>query len=267
MLSAANSDCPPQHRATMIARDLPAAVARGELFLVYQPVCQSNGARVVALEALLRWKHPVLGLVPPDEFIPVAEVSGWIDQIGEWVLRTACAQACAWPKDVSVAVNVSGFQLTDDFPYVVASVLERTGLPGERLELEITETSLVDLSQSRPALQRLRALGVRIALDDLGAGYSGLSRVIEVQPDGLKLDRSITERIDSNRDAAVMVRAIAGFCQEIGMTLTIEGIERLEQFVILKQLPSCRLQGYFFSRAVDADEVEGFLDRWQRAAA
>src|SRR4029077_20243914 len=184
--------------------DLRNAISRGELYLVYQPQKDISDGKIIGFEALLRWKHATRGNVPPAEFIPVAEESGIIPQIGEWVLRTACSDAESWTQPLLLAGDVSAVQIHNaNFAHLVHEILFETGLPPNRLELEITETALVrDLNRALATLRRIKVLGVRIAMDDFGTGYSSLSNLRSFPFDKIKIDSSFIRSVNVNDQAA-----------------------------------------------------------------
>jgi len=243
--------------------DLRAALLRGEFELNYQPVVSVETGRVSAFEALLRWRHPQRGLVPPDTFIPVAEQIGLIVPIGEWVLRTACKEAATWPKDVRIAVNLSAVQFKGGkIAATVASALAEAGLEPRRLELEITESVLLRDSESNLAhLNQLRALGTRISMDDFGTGYSSLSYLRSFPFDKIKIDRSFVEDIAGSQGDGAIVKAVAGLGTSLGMATTAEGVETPEQLARVVADGCTEIQGYLFGRPVPAGEVGATLER------
>jgi diguanylate cyclase (GGDEF)-like protein/PAS domain S-box-containing protein len=232
--------------------DLRTATENDELFLHYQPQ-QTIDGEAIGFEALLRWHSPKRGLVAPSIFIPVAEESGLIVQIDEWVLREACHEAARWPEPLTVAVNISPTQFrTGDFPGFVHAVLMETGLPAERLELEVTEGVLIDdFSRAISILCRLKALGVRIALDDFGTGFSSMSYLHSFPFDKIKIDRAFVGDLEDNRHSMAIVRAIIDLGHSLNVPILAEGVETEEQLAILKR-GGC-------------DEVQGFLSGQPRA--
>ena len=233
--------------------DLRQAVARDEFRLVYQPQGDISSSQMVGFEALLRWHHPARGLVPPDIFIPVAEDSGAILQIGEWVLRTACREAASWPQPLSIAINVSALQIySDNFVQLVHATLLETGLSPRRLELEITETALVrDLQRALNALRQIKALGVRIAMDDFGTGYSSLSNLRAFPFDKIKIDGSFVRSVNTNEQAATIVRAVLGLGRGLGLPVLAEGVETRAELEFLESEKCTEAQGYFLGRPSD----------------
>jgi diguanylate cyclase (GGDEF)-like protein len=230
--------------------DLRHALARGELALAYQPIYDLAANALCGFECLLRWHHPERGLVSPAVFIPVAEETGAIVEIGAWVLRQACADVVAMPGGLKIAVNLSPLQLASgDIAERVAGVLAETGLEAGRLELEITETALfVNDRHNLEALGRLRALGSRIALDDFGTGYSSLSHLRQFPLDKIKIDRSFVQDMAVRPDSAAIVRSLAGLAHELGMATTAEGIETREQLALIRAAGCTQAQGYLLGK-------------------
>ncbi|BCM21900.1 EAL domain-containing protein [Mesorhizobium sp. J8] len=233
-----------------LEQDLRQAVARGEFRLVYQPQKEISSGRMIGFEALLRWRHPERGEVPPSVFIPVAEDSGSIAQIGEWVLAAACKEAATWKNPLTVAVNVSAVQLHNpDFSRKVHEVLLRTGLAAGRLELEITETALVkDMPRALATLRQIKALGVRVAMDDFGTGYSSLSNLRAFPFDKIKIDGSFIKSVDRNSQVATIVRAVLGLGRGLGLPVLAEGVETLDELRFLNAEDCDIGQGYFLGR-------------------
>jgi diguanylate cyclase (GGDEF)-like protein len=247
--------------------DLERAVAEQQFVLLYQPVVESVSQRIVAAEALLRWQHPRYGLLTPDRFIDDLESTGLIVQVGEWVLRTACAQARAWADSLDVAldihVNVSARQLSRmDFPHIVRRALEASQLDGNRLVLELTETSLVE--SNRAAGVRLRAvkrLGCRVALDDFGTGYSSLTHLRDFPIDMLKVDRSFISELSLDAVTPSLAGVLINLGASIGTSVVAEGVETPEQLRALTGMRCPLYQGFYFSRPVDADRLGLLLTR------
>jgi diguanylate cyclase (GGDEF)-like protein len=233
------------------------AVARQEFRLYYQPQVDARTGAFTGAEALIRWIDPERGVVPPSEFIAIAEQTNLITGIGEWVLHTACAEAATWPDPLTVAVNVSPVQFRD--PRLVATVaaaLEESGLPGHRLELEITEGVLIDDEENvLSLLQELRRLGVRISLDDFGTGYSSLRHLHRFPFDKIKIDRAFVSRAPDDRDSAAIVRAIVSLGESLGISTTAEGVETAEQRDFVAHEGCDQIQGYLYSRPVPASEM------------
>jgi diguanylate cyclase (GGDEF)-like protein len=242
--------------------DLRGALARDQFELHYQPVVDTRSLAVTGFEALIRWTHPTRGRVPPDAFIPVAEETGLIVPVGDWVLRKACEDAVRWPGDVRLAVNVSAVQLMrPGLVEGVVATLAATGLAAGRLELEITETALLrDSPAVLACLHALRGLGVRVALDDFGTGYSSLSYLRKFPLDRIKIDRSFVEAVDEPGTAAI-VGAIAGLGASLGAAVTAEGVETERQLGALRLSGCGEAQGYLFGKPAPAAEAAAFLRR------
>ncbi|MGO9769993.1 MAG: putative bifunctional diguanylate cyclase/phosphodiesterase [Roseiarcus sp.] len=242
------------------------ALADEELEVYFQPINDAKTKSIRSFEALVRWRHPDRGMISPAEFIPLAEQTGLIVPLGEWVLRTACKEASHWPCDVRVSVNLSACQFkAGDLIGTVRKALADTGLAAQRLELEITESVLLDGSSDNLAmLHELRGLGAKIAMDDFGTGYSSLSYLRSFPFDKIKIDQSFVRNIDK-RDAREIVRAIAGLGRTLGMTTTAEGVETEDQLEKMIAYRCTEVQGYFFSPPVPASEVAGLLDRFHQA--
>jgi EAL domain-containing protein (putative c-di-GMP-specific phosphodiesterase class I) len=237
--------------------DLRDAIVENQFELYYQPLVSLDDRRILAFEALIRWHHPRRGFVSPAEFIPVAEETGLINEIGGWVLETATRQALSWPSDVAVAVNVSPVQFrTGQLQFKVVSALDKSGLPADRLLLEITEgVFLHDGEQTEAVLNDLRALGVRFAMDDFGTGYSSLSYIRKFPFDKIKIDQSFVRGLSDNPESMAIVRAVTNLCRDLGMKTTAEGVETAEQAAILTGLGCDTAQGYFFGRPMRAHDT------------
>jgi diguanylate cyclase (GGDEF)-like protein/PAS domain S-box-containing protein len=252
--------------------DLREAIRAESFELHYQPLVDLGSNEVTGCEALLRWPHPARGMVSPVEFIPVAEDTGMIIELGEWVLRTACAEAASWPDQVRIAVNVSPVQFrSQTLALKVASALADSGLAANRLELEITEAVLIrDDAAALEILHQLRALGVRIALDDFGTGYSSLSYLQRFPFDKIKIDRSFINDIGGIDGSSSIVQAVVTIAAARNMTTTAEGVETQQQFDLLRGLGCTQMQGFLFSAARPAGEIQAFFrsrDRTELAAA
>ena len=249
--------------------DLRRAVQAGEFELVYQPLYHLGDERVTGCEALLRWRHPERGTVSPADFIPLAEEIGLIVPLGEWVLRHACAEAAKWPDHVRLAVNLSPAQFRDrGLVGTVVSALASSGLPAERLELEITESVLLqDSAANMTMLHDLKALGVRISMDDFGTGYSSLSYLRSFPFDKIKIDQTFVRDILHDSDALAIIRAVLDLGASMGVTTTAEGVETLEQLNALRGQGCAEIQGYFISRPAPASEIARMLGITETSAA
>jgi diguanylate cyclase (GGDEF)-like protein len=245
-----------------LENDLRQAIRNDELALAYQPLVSPDGQRVVGVEALCRWPHPVRGYVPPSQFIPVAERSELIVPLGEWVLRQACLQAKDWPSHVILAVNVSPVQFRrPNFVDAVERILEETRFDPARLELEITESTLIgNVDGAESAMRQLKELGVKLALDDFGTGYSSLLYLRAFPFDKLKIDRSFVNSIESAADAAAIVHAIVSLGRGLGMKVTAEGVENAEQQLFLRAAGVHSMQGYYFGQPASAEEITARLE-------
>ncbi|WP_183985122.1 putative bifunctional diguanylate cyclase/phosphodiesterase [Sphingomonas jinjuensis] len=248
-------------RRRQIEADLRAAIRTGGLELRFQPIVGTGDAVIRGFEALLRWPHPIEGYIPPTEFIPIAEETGLIVALGEWVLHEACRVAADWPPHIRVAVNVSPLQFrAPGFQAVVLQALARSGIAPTRLEIEITESVFLDgVDAVTDILHKLRAMGVRIALDDFGTGYSSLSYLRSFPFDKLKIDRSFITNIASDESAGAIVKAILDLAGALRMETTAEGVENIEQQSELVSRGCDTLQGYLFSRPIDADAAMALL--------
>jgi diguanylate cyclase (GGDEF)-like protein len=251
--------------------DLRNAIVHGEFELYYQPLLNLERHEISACETLLRWHHPTRGMVPPVEFIPVAEETGLINQIGEWVLRQACVEAASWPPDIALAVNLSPVQFKNqNLAQLVVSALAHSGLPAQRLELEITEAVLLQNNEATLAtLHRLRELGVRVAMDDFGTGYSSLSYLRSFPFDKIKIDRSFICDIADKDESGAIVQAVTSLASRLNMATTAEGVETEAQLQIVERLGCTEMQGYLYSRPVPAAKLAGLLrmDRSEESGA
>lgn len=250
------------HARRNLERDMRSALVSDEFELHYQPFVDVRSGEICGCEALLRWHHPERGLVMPAEFIPLAEETGLIVPIGEWVLRTACAEAAKWPGNLRIAVNLSPAQFrSNKLVQVVLDALAASGIAAGRLELEVTETVIMHDSEAVfAALVQLHGLGVRIALDDFGTGYSSLSFLQKFSFDKIKIDRSfVNELTDANEQARQFARAVVRFAVSLGKTTTAEGVETREQLDLLRADACVEMQGYYFSRPIPGREIAQIL--------
>jgi diguanylate cyclase (GGDEF)-like protein/PAS domain S-box-containing protein len=241
--------------------DLRKASANGEFSVNYQPVVDLKTGMITACEALVRWHHPGRGWVPPQQFIPIAEETGLIVAIGEWVLRRACADAVDWPDDITIAVNVSPVQFRDsDFVRTVTSALESSRLPARRLELEITERVLIqDNIAALAVLRRLKDLGASIAMDDFGTGHSSLSYLRSFPFDRIKIDQTFIHDLPKSKDSLAIVRSVVGLSRSLGIVTTAEGVETRDQLEVLRTEGCTEAQGYFFSPPKEVAEIKQLL--------
>ena len=246
-----------------LERDLMQALSNQELGLQYQPIVSLVNGSITGFEVLARWHHPMLGLVSPTQFIPLAEASGSIIEIGAWVIRSACQQMQVWQQQfpaqftpLTLSVNLSCKQIAcPELPEQIEQILRETGLSAQSLKLEITESSIM----SHPdvielVLSQLQVLGVQLYIDDFGTGYSSLSRLLELPLDVLKIDRSFVQQLSSER-GEYLVRAIANLAQSLGIDVIAEGVETAEQSLKLQSLGCHRGQGYLFARPLDSQDI------------
>ncbi len=258
-----------QERLTL-ENELHGALERNEMLVYYQPLIDLHSGQVTAMEALIRWQHPTLGLISPAKFIPIAEANGAIVPIGEWVLRTACAQTRAWQlagfTPIRISVNLSSRQFEQ--PYlveIVNQILEETGLKASYLELEVTESFLMaDIERSVKTLKELQKLGICLALDDFGTGYSSLNYLKRFPVDMLKIDRSFVQDVMSNADSAAVTDAIIALAKSLRLKITAEGVETQEQLEYLQMRGCDEGQGFYFSRPVPADIIASMLQKSSR---
>jgi diguanylate cyclase (GGDEF)-like protein/PAS domain S-box-containing protein len=251
----------------VLHQDLSVAIKNGELSLHYQPQALSRhtvaSSEVLGFEALARWLHPVRGFVPPGDFIPLAEESGLIVEMGEWILREACREAASWPLPLQIAVNLSPAQfMHGDVVGLVHSILLETGLAPGRLELEITEGVLIDdFDRGLALLRRLKALGVRISMDDFGSGYSSLSYLQAFPFDKIKIDRAFVINLGRNPQSAAIVRAVIGLCHGLEMSIVAEGVETQEQLSFLADEGCDAVQGYFIGKPLPIAQYPALVGR------
>jgi len=246
------------------------ALERGELLLNYQPVVDANSESVVSFEALLRWHSQEHGFVSPAKFIPLAEDTRLIVPIGDWVMREACKEALKWPEYVRVAVNVSGEQLLDpQFAAKVVNALASTGLPPQRLEIEVTESIFVrDGATARATLEKIMELGCSVALDDFGTGYSSLGYLRTLRFSTIKVDRSFVQGAAvGNAESLAIIRAVVAMAQSLEMATTAEGVETAEEAQMIRDLGCTKIQGYYFGRPMGADEALALFRHVQQVGA
>ena len=254
-------------RRVSIENSLRKALDRNEFMLFYQPRLSVTTGMIVGAEALIRWNHPEHGMVMPDEFIPVAEESGLITPIGEWVLKTACRQNKHWQEiglaPIELAVNVSVRQIrSGDFRRTVEEALKEAGLALEFMGLELTESALAaNPERTIGVLQELKDMGVRVYIDDFGTGYSSLSYLKKLPINAIKVDRSFISDLTLNQDDSAIVRAIVAMAHSMKLRVTAEGVETLDQLAFLKVIGCDEMQGYFVSRPVPAEQFEELLRR------
>ena len=270
-------DAPMRERALSLLAlesDLRKAAEQGAFEVHYQPIVAAPSGQTSGFEALVRWQHPVYGSVSPSEFIPLAEETGLIIQIDRWVLRQACAQVAAWRRQpgrdlLTLNVNLSSQQFlrADLVPYV-AAVLAETGLVGEALRLELTETVMLSSAAAvRDNIARLKTLGVQLHIDDFGTGYSSLSYLQHLPSDTLKIDRSFIDRLCLNREGEELVRTIVSMAHNLGMKVVAEGVETAEQFSLLASLGCEYVQGYYFSKPLEAAAMDAFMTQTKPTGA
>jgi diguanylate cyclase len=246
-----------------LQRDLEGAIEKDELFLVYQPFLDLRENRITGFEALLRWQHPVRGLIPPSEFIPIAEETGLIHQIGEWVVRRACATLSNWPADVRVAVNFSAAQFHNtSILQSIVQALAQAEVSPSRLEIEITESMLISKYGSASSiLNSLLQLGVTVALDDFGTGFSSLTYLRKLPFSRIKIDQSFIRDMLVQPDCAAIVKSVIGLAQDLRIGVVAEGVETADQLEYLRQTNCDEVQGYLISRPISAEQVFALLNQ------
>lgn len=237
--------------------ELRRAIQLDELELYYQPIVETRTGAICGAEALIRWQHPTKGIILPDQFIPLAEETGMITQIGEWLLQTACADAASWPKDVKVAVNLSAVQFRkNNLVDVVIYALAQSGLPPERLELEITETALIEsATECLPVLHQFKNLGIAVALDDFGTGYSSLSQLMMFPFNKIKVDKSFIQNLTKRTECAAIIAATLTLARSLDIATTAEGVETVEQYRLLRLAGVTSLQGYLFQPPCPSSQI------------
>jgi diguanylate cyclase (GGDEF)-like protein len=240
-----------------LEQDLRNALANGEFELFYQPIVGLQDNKITSFEALLRWRHPERGMISPAEFIPIAEEMGLIIPLGEWVLRTACAEAATWPSDIKVSVNVSSLQLTNkNLVNVIINALASARVPAERLELEITESVFIQNTFANlSTLKKLHELGIKFAMDDFGTGYSSLGYLLSFPFSKIKIDRSFITGLSDTNESRAIVRAVADLARNLSMIVTAEGVETDRQLEQVRLLGCSEMQGYLFSHPLPAAEI------------
>jgi diguanylate cyclase (GGDEF)-like protein/PAS domain S-box-containing protein len=241
--------------------DLRHAIGTDQITLFYQPQLACSTGAITGFEALLRWHHPVHGAIAPADFIPIAEETGLIVGLGRWVIEQACATAATWAAPLRVAVNLSPVQFRGpDLPTQIAEILRRTGLPADRLELEVTETLLTNTKQALAILQRLRAQGIHITLDDFGTGYASLNHLRSFPFEKLKIDQSFVQHLGADHKALSLVKTILALAANLDLTAVAEGVETDQQLEILRGLRCGEVQGFLFGRAMPREDIDQYLD-------
>lgn len=250
----------------LLRRSLRMALVQQQFFVEYQPI--EEGGRIFGFEALLRWRHPLLGTISPAAFIPVAEADGLMPEIGAWVLEQACREAMKWPENYTVAVNLSAAEfLTSGLTDRVSQTLDLVGLPPDRLELEITESVLLERTVNNiDTLNTLNVLGIRISLDDFGTDYSSLSYLKTFPFDTIKIDRYFITDLESDLKSQAIVRCIVNLAHDLDMRVTAEGVETPDQAAWLRSVGCDRLQGYLVSRPLAVEAVDEFVARAETSA-
>ncbi len=255
------------HLGMTIEDDLRDAIKTNGLRILYQPQVTGSGERLCGLEALVRWRHPTLGHISPEEFIPIAESRGLITPLGEWVLRQACKDAKRWPG-LRVAVNVSPVQFRNrGFVDMVQGIIDETGIEPQRLELELTEGVLIqDADQAEAVIMELRARGIRMGLDDFGSGYSSMIYLRRFAFDKIKIDKAMLATTETRGEGAIILDSIISLGHALGLTVTAEGVEEQSQVDFLRKLGCDELQGYYFSEPLTADAIDTMLslETWRR---
>jgi EAL domain-containing protein (putative c-di-GMP-specific phosphodiesterase class I) len=229
-----------------------------EFELHYHPIIDIQTKEIASVEALVRWRHPRRGMIPPNDFIPLAEETGLINQLGEWVVRKACSDAAGWPSHIKVAANLSPVQFRrGNLVKMISKALSESGLPPERLELEITESVLMQGSDENIAtLHQLRSLGAAIVLDDFGTGYSSLSYLRIFPFDKIKIDRSFVHELSKNSDCAAIISAVAGLGRSLRVGTVAEGVENEDQLMLIRAAGCTHAQGFLFGRPCPVSELD-----------
>jgi EAL domain-containing protein (putative c-di-GMP-specific phosphodiesterase class I) len=259
-------------RRLQLEADLRDAMAQQQFFLHFQPIVTPRDGRVRGFEALLRWRHPVHGIVPPGEFIPVMEETGMIEAVGAWVLDAACRQLRDWQRtydpQLTMSVNVSAVQFTgEDLVDAVTRVLAETGIPPATLKLELTESAVMaDAEHALAVFAALKALGVLVSLDDFGTGYSSLSYLRRLPIDTLKIDRSFVSKLDSFDDKRQIVEVVLMLARALGLDVVAEGVETEAELDLLRDMGSDLVQGYYYYRPLTPeDAAQALAEQGQRA--
>jgi diguanylate cyclase (GGDEF)-like protein len=246
-----------------LEREMRNGILQNHFRVHYQPLVNLQTKKVTAFEALIRWEHPERGLVSPADFIPLAEETGLIVRLGDWIMREACSEAMSWPAEISVSVNLSAVQFAKgDLVATVLNALGSSGLPASRLELEVTESVLLERADDNVRiLDQLRELGVRIAMDDFGTGYSSIAYLRSFKFDKLKIDRSFVEALGTDEESLAIVRAIVGLGSSFGITTTAEGVETEAQMNRLNLEGCTEVQGFLYSKPLPPDQIKKLLGR------
>lgn len=257
---SADMDAAAQDRS-ILEEDLRHGLRADQIFVTYQPVLSVETGQITSVEALARWTHPVRGPISPEVFVPLAEESGLIEELGEYVLRRACADAMTWPASLRVAVNLSPLQFEKgDLCEIVSRVLDESGLVADRLQLEVTEGLLIrEVDRTFMQLEHLRGLGIKVLMDDFGVGYCSLSYFQRFRFDKVKIDKSFIDGIGKSEAATAIIRSVIGLGQQLGMGIVAEGVETLEQVEFLSAAGCTHLQGYIFSGPIGADTISSMM--------
>lgn len=260
-----------QREKRLLEQELRGAIDRQEFELLYQPQCSAEDGRTTGMEALIRWNHPVRGQISPIEFIPIAEQSSMVQELGIWAIHEACKAALAWPDEIVVAVNISAHHFIGaDIVEYTKKALKEVGLPPQRLELEITESLLMTNSEeAHRMLRQLKELGVTIALDDFGTGFSSLSYIVNYPFDKIKIDQSFVRSVDKDHTAQAILQMIAGLGKTLDLAITAEGVESESQIAFLRTINCQQLQGYYFAKPMKEADISSFLaanaEGWKNA--
>jgi len=251
-----------QREKRLLELELREALDDNQFELFYQPLISTSTGRATAMEALIRWNHPIRGRISPDEFMPIAEQTSLIQEIGNWTIREACSKATQWPNEMRVSINLSAQHLIgSDIVQITKTALEESGLPPEQLELEITESLFINnVDEATQLLNALKDLGVDIVLDDFGTGYSSLSYLLQFPFDKIKIDRSFVMASTGDSAARAILRMISGLGEQLGMRITAEGVESIEQVEFLKSIKCDEFQGFYFAKPLDRALLDSFID-------